>query len=82
MKLVIDHAREPRQTPTTDDGSRPALRVIQGGLSRTSRLAPPPGPGDLRDPQEQPTEVTPAPVDLDDVPIYLRPIPAWVPRLW
>jgi hypothetical protein len=82
VKLVIDHAREPRQTPSPDAGSRPTLRVIQGGLTRPSRRVPPPSPRDLPDPQEQPTEATPAPVDLDEVPIYLRPIPAWVPRLW
>jgi hypothetical protein len=83
VKLVVDHARNPRQTPIPDDGSRPALRLVQGGLTRPSRLVPPsPSPRDPRDLQEEPTQVTPAPVDLDDMPIYLRPIPAWVPRLW
>jgi len=57
-------------------GPRPTLTVIQGGAPRrprtgrstTSRLAvaPPAAP----DPR------------LDEVAVYLRPIPSWVPRLW
>jgi hypothetical protein len=79
VKLIVDRARDPEYTPAPDTGSRPALRILQGGLARPSRLAPPPAP---RDSQAEPTELVLPSVDLDDVPIYLRPIPAWVPRLW
>jgi len=82
VKLVIDHARDPGYTPGPDDGSRPTLRVVQGGLSRPSRLVAPPEPRGSRDVAEGPTETIPPAVDLDEVPIFLRPIPAWVPRLW
>ena len=82
VKLVVDHAREPRHTRTPDDGSRPALRLVQGGVSRPPRLVPPSAPRDPRDMHEGRTDAVPASVELDDVPIYLRPIPAWVPRLW
>jgi hypothetical protein len=82
VKLVVDHAHDPGYTRGPDDGSRPALRLLQCGLARPSRLVAPPEPRDRRDAPEEPTEATLPPVDLDDVPIYLRPIPAWVPRLW
>jgi hypothetical protein len=82
VKLVIDHARDPRYAPSPGDGPRPTLRVVQGGLSRPSRLVAPAEPRGSRDVPEEPTEAIPPAVDLNEVPIFLRPIPAWVPRLW
>lgn len=82
MKLVIDHARDPEHTPRPDDGSRAALRLVQGGRARPSRLVAPSEPRGPRDTREIPAEAVLPVVDLDEMPIYLRPIPAWVPRLW
>jgi hypothetical protein len=55
-------------------GPRPALTLIQGGAPRrghraaSARLEVAPAP-------------TPRPV-AEEVPVYLKPIPSWVPRLW
>jgi len=61
--------------------TRPVLRVIQGGVARPRRLEPPgavrPAPERLESDLDD--EV---PLRVDDVPIYLRPMPAWLPRLW
>jgi len=60
------------------DARRPALRVIQGGRVRTPRrLATPAGAA----PAVPAPEPGPLP-DLGEIPVYLRPIPAWLPRLW
>jgi hypothetical protein len=79
MKLVVDHAKDHGDSAVLRDdaGTRPALRIIEGGRARPSRLAAPrttPAP-----PAPAPSETV---LDLDEVTIYLRPIPAWVPRLW
>jgi hypothetical protein len=57
--------------------ARPTLNVIQGGAPRrprparsAARLAVAPAP------RTRMTE------QLEEVPVYLRPIPSWVPRLW
>jgi hypothetical protein len=82
VKLVVDHARDPEHGPREGVGSRPALRIVQGGRARPRRwVAPPENAGSL-DARETPAETALPVHDLDDVPIYLRPIPAWVPRLW
>jgi hypothetical protein len=58
------------------DWPRPELTVIQGGAprrvrsrSRAMRMAL------EAPPAEQLAEV-------EEIPVYLRPIPSWVPRLW
>ncbi|MBI3454301.1 MAG: hypothetical protein HY002_00745 [Candidatus Rokubacteria bacterium] len=60
------------------DRPRPVLTVIQGGAprrkrNRLSRSVPPPA-APAPDDQQQ--------MAVEEVPIYLRPIPPWVPRLW
>jgi hypothetical protein len=58
--------------------SRPALTLIQGGLSRPRRVGPVAGR-----PRESAAAASPEPeLRIEEIPIYLRPIPAWVPRLW
>jgi hypothetical protein len=79
MKLVVDHALSQvdgaPSGPTA--GERPTLRVIQGGRACSKRLAEP------RPPAKQAVAAQPEPViDFDEVPMVLRPLPAWVPRLW
>lgn len=79
MKLVVDHALSPEDGAPSGAtvGERPALRVIQGGRARPRHLAAP------RLPEKRGAAAEPEPViDFDEVPIVLRPIPAWVPRLW
>jgi hypothetical protein len=78
MKLVVDHALSPVEgTPSGPMGERPTLRVIQGGRTRAKHLAEP------RPAEKRATAAEAQPViDFDEMPIVLRPIPAWVPRLW
>ncbi len=80
MRLVVNRAlpkqgdEEPAPRPA---GARPPLRVLQGGLARPRRLgaSAPATPAPER-PQAEPV------LRIEEIPIYLRPIPAWVPRLW
>jgi len=82
--------REVISSPSVEPGvdqpgrTRPVLRVIQGGVARPRRLEPPgaPKPAPERLESEPEFESEEAPLRVDDVPIYLRPMPAWLPRLW
>jgi hypothetical protein len=82
VKLVVDRdsEREDGANLSGTEWSRPRLTVIPGGLARPRRLEPP-RPTAERSPRVEVAEPEPS-LDLDEVTIYLRPIPAWVPRLW
>ncbi|HEV8676570.1 MAG TPA: hypothetical protein VGX21_21240 [Methylomirabilota bacterium] len=74
MKLVVS------QDGTVErGGSRVVLRLIQGGAADQAQrrlLAPPTSAR-----SQTPPAAAPA-VDVEDIPLYLRPIPARLPRLW
>jgi hypothetical protein len=53
------------------------LRVIQGGVTRRRRLESLGAPRPAADPVAEE-----APLHLEEMTIYLRSIPAWLPRLW
>ena len=78
--------REVTSSPSVEPGvdqpehTRPVLRIFQGGVARPRRLEP---PGAVKPaPEHLESELDEAPLRVDDVPIYLRPMPAWLPRLW
>ena len=80
MRLVVNQTLEkeggaPARRP---EGPRPALTLLQGGLARPKRLGPtrPAAPAAAPTPRAEPV------LRIEEIPIYLRPIPAWVPRLW
>ena len=81
MRLVVNRPQEPGTTgeplaPHTD-AVRPALTLIQGGRVRPRKVGPAAaGPRETADGCLEPE------LKIEEVPIYLRPIPAWVPRLW
>jgi hypothetical protein len=78
----VGHVSGPSQQPRTEapeparGRARPVLRVIQGGVTRRRRLDPPGAQRPTPDPEPEETPL------FDETPIYLRPIPAWLPRLW
>ncbi|HEV8307990.1 MAG TPA: hypothetical protein VGW35_10010 [Methylomirabilota bacterium] len=81
LELLV--SRPADATPGSDpdrrvDWPRPELKLLQGGRARPKRLGPPtaPPPG-----AERPSDA-PSRIMLPEVPIYLRPIPSWLPRLW
>ena len=78
---MMSQSPKPRvEAPDPGPGrGRPVLRVIQGGVTRRRRLEPPGAPRPASDPVAEAEE---APLRLEELPIYLRPIPAWLPRLW
>ena len=79
------HVTSPSQKPSAETSEahpgnpRPVLRVIQGGVTRRRRLEPPGAP---RPSSEPVTEGEDAPLRAEEMTICLRPIPAWLPRLW
>lgn len=78
MRLVVNQSVEkvgdaPARRP---DEPRPTLRLIQGGLARPKRVSPKANEAAPPAPRAEPV------LRIEEIPIYLRPIPAWVPRLW
>ncbi len=79
MRLVVSQAVE-----KMSEGPRPALTLLQGGLARPTRLGPtrPAAPAAAPTPRPTPAPRAAPVLRIEEIPIYLRPIPAWVPRLW
>jgi hypothetical protein len=82
VRHVTSQSQKPRpEAPEPNPASaRPALRVIQGGVTRRRRLEKPGAPRPASDPVAEVEEE--APLGLEEMTIYLRAIPAWLPRLW
>ena len=80
MRLVVSRPQEPgttgeARTPRAD-ADRPALTLIQGGRPRPRKVGARPPETAAGTPELE------LELKIEEVPIYLRPIPAWVPRLW
>jgi hypothetical protein len=81
VRLVVNRPQDPGTTgePSAPhaDAVRPALTLIHGGRARPRRVGP--AAARPRDTADGSLELE---LKIEEVPIYLRPIPAWVPRLW
>ena len=86
LRLLVREMKEPAAKSDTPAGAgaerpaaapRPALKVLQGGAPRRSRPARPA----IRLTVAPPSPTKPDP-RAEEIPVYLRPIPSWVPRLW
>jgi hypothetical protein len=77
LRVLVQDTKGPSgaDRPDTTDWPRPTLTVIQGGAPRRPRS------------RSQATRLALAPPaerrpEAEEIPVYLRPIPSWVPRLW
>jgi hypothetical protein len=78
MKLVVS-----QDGPTERTEGRVALRLIQGGAVAPPQhrlMAPPPSTPVTR--RTEPRAAADVAADAEDIPLYLRPIPNRLPRLW
>ena len=80
MRHLTSPSEQPSlERPEPHPGStRPVLRVIQGGVTRRRRLEPPGAPRPAVAPAARAEDA----VRSEETTICLRPIPAWLPRLW
>jgi hypothetical protein len=78
MKLVVS-----QDGPSERTDSRVVLRLIQGGAVAPPQrrlIAPPPSAPVTR--RTESRAAADAVADAEDIPLYLRPIPSRLPRLW
>ena len=80
MRLVVSQPVEKMGdagSARRPDTPRPTLTLLRGGLARPKRLGRAGSPA----PEPAPPPTEPG-LRVEEIAIYLRPIPAWVPRLW